>query len=124
MATRPLGKYRRCLDGRLEAHITKLACSAPREGRSRWTLKLLADKVVELELVDSLSYETVRRTPNKGLKPWRKSMWCIPPEQDAAFVARMERVLPVYSRRFDAGDGRPCRRRSAGAADATPATIP
>ena len=55
----------RKVDGRLEAHITKLACSAPPEGRSRWTLKLLADKVVELELVDSLSYETVRRTLKK-----------------------------------------------------------
>ena len=52
----------RKVDGRLEAHITKLACSAPPEGRSRWTPKLLADKVVELELVDSLSRETVRRT--------------------------------------------------------------
>ena len=55
----------RKVDGRLEAHITKLACSAPPEGRSRWTLKLLADKVVELELVDSLSCETVRRTLKK-----------------------------------------------------------
>ena len=55
----------RKVDGRLEAHITKLACSTPPEGRSRWTLKLLADKVVELELVDSLSYETVRRTLKK-----------------------------------------------------------
>ena len=55
----------RKVDGRLEAHITKLACSAPPEGRSRWTLQLLADKVVELELVDSLSHETVRRTLKK-----------------------------------------------------------
>ena len=55
----------RKVDGRLEAHITKLACSAPPEGRSRWTLKLLADRVVELELVDSLSHETVRRTLKK-----------------------------------------------------------
>ena len=55
----------RKVDGRLEAHITKLACSEPPEGRSRWTLQLLADKVVELELVDSLSHETVRRTLKK-----------------------------------------------------------
>lgn len=55
----------RKVDGRLEAHITKLACSTPPEGRSRWTLRLLADKVVELELVDALSYETVRRTLKK-----------------------------------------------------------
>ena len=55
----------RKVDGRLEAHITKLACSAPPEGRSRWTLRLLADRVVELDLVDSLSHETVRRTLKK-----------------------------------------------------------
>ena len=55
----------RKVDGRVEAHITKLACSKPPEGRSRWTLQLIADKVVELELADSLSYETVRRTLKK-----------------------------------------------------------
>lgn len=55
----------RKVDGRLEAHITKLACSAPPEGRNRWTLQLLADRVVELKLVDSLSSETVRRTLKK-----------------------------------------------------------
>ena len=53
------------VDGRVEAHITKLACSAPPEGRNRWTLRLLADKVVELEIVDSLSHETVRQTLKK-----------------------------------------------------------
>jgi len=55
----------RKVDGRLEAHLTRLACSEPPEGRSRWTLRLLADKAVELELVDSLSHETVRRTLKK-----------------------------------------------------------
>lgn len=55
----------RKVDGRVEAHLTKLACSAPPEGRSRWTLRLLADKAVELGLVDSLSHETVRRTLKK-----------------------------------------------------------
>ena len=74
------------VDGRVEAHLTKLACSTPPKGRNRWTLRLLAEKVVELELVDSLSHETVRRTLKKNaLKPWRKSMWCIPSEHDGAF---------------------------------------
>ena len=50
------------VDARVEAYIIKLACSAPPKGRSRWTLRQLADKVVELEVVDSLSHETVRRT--------------------------------------------------------------
>lgn len=45
--------------GKQQAKITALACSTPPEGRSRWTLRLLADKVVELELVDDISYKTV-----------------------------------------------------------------
>lgn len=53
------------VDGCVEAHITKLACSAPPEGRNRWTLRLLAERVVELEIVDSLSHETVRQTLKK-----------------------------------------------------------
>ena len=43
------------ITGEIEAHLTMLACSAPPEGRSRWTLQLLADKLVELKLVDSIS---------------------------------------------------------------------
>ena len=53
------------VDGRVEAHITKLACSTPPDSRNRWTLRLLADKVVELKIVDSLSHETVRQTLKK-----------------------------------------------------------
>ena len=45
--------------GKQQAKITALACSSPPEGRSRWTLRLLADKVIELELVDDISYKTV-----------------------------------------------------------------
>jgi hypothetical protein len=53
------------VDGRVEAHITKLACSTPPNGRNRWTLRLLAGKIVELEILDSLSHETVRQTLKK-----------------------------------------------------------
>jgi transposase len=56
----------RRLDGEQEAHLIALACSEPPEGRVRWTLQLLADKMVELEYVDSLSDETVRRTLKKN----------------------------------------------------------
>ena len=61
----PQREYKRKLDGRGEAHLVALACSAPPEGRSRWTLRLLADRMVELEYVDSLAHETVRRTIKK-----------------------------------------------------------
>ena len=53
------------VDGRVEAHLTKLACSTPPAGRNRWTLRLLAEKAVELEIVDSLSHETVRQALKK-----------------------------------------------------------
>ena len=57
--------YRRKLDGRQEAHLVAAACGAPPEGQGRWTLRLLADRMVELEHLDSLSYETVRRVLKK-----------------------------------------------------------
>lgn len=55
----------RKLDGAQEAQLVALACSPPPTGRDRWTLHLLADKLVELEVVDSISYESVRRTLKK-----------------------------------------------------------
>jgi len=48
------------LDGRAEAHLIALACSPPPPGRASWTMQLLADKLVELQVVDSISDETVR----------------------------------------------------------------
>jgi hypothetical protein len=57
----PERQYRRRLDGEQEAHLAALACSAPPEGRKRWTLRLLAERLVELEIVESVSYETVRQ---------------------------------------------------------------
>lgn len=56
---------RRRLDGEQEARLLAVACSPPPEGRARWALRLLADKMVELEVVESISYETVRRTLKK-----------------------------------------------------------
>jgi len=55
----------RLLDGSKEAKLVALCCSAPPEGRSRWTLQLLADQMVALEIVDSISRETVRQTLQK-----------------------------------------------------------
>jgi hypothetical protein len=53
------------LDGKAEARLIALRCGEPPEGRMRWTLHLLADKMVESKMVDSLSYETVRRALKK-----------------------------------------------------------
>jgi len=53
------------LDGRAEAHLIALACSPPPDGRAEWTMQLLADKLVELHVVDSVCDETVRRVLKK-----------------------------------------------------------
>ncbi len=61
-------EYERKADGDFEARLIALSCSEPPEGFSRWSLRLLADKVVELQIVDSISYETVRSVLKKRLK--------------------------------------------------------
>src|SRR4051794_28747752 len=58
-------QYERKLDGQAEAHLVALACGPVPEGRAKWTLRLLADQLVELQHVPSVSYETVRRTLKK-----------------------------------------------------------
>jgi len=57
--------YKRRLDGVGEARLIAVACGAAPEGRARWSLRLLADKLVELEVVESISRESVRRTLKK-----------------------------------------------------------
>lgn len=67
------------LDGHVEAHLVALTCSQPPEGRQRWTMQLLADRLVELKLVDSVSDETVRRTLKKTTSsPGRSSSGASP----------------------------------------------
>ena len=61
----PRPGQRRKLDGRGEAFLIATACSDAPEGHDHWTLRLLADRLVELAIVDSVSYETVRRTLKK-----------------------------------------------------------
>ena len=61
----PSREYKRKLDGEQEARLIAVACSAPPEGYARWSLRLLADKLVELEVVEEISHQTVRRTLKK-----------------------------------------------------------
>jgi putative transposase len=53
------------IDGRIEAQLTLLACSEPPEGRSRWTVRLLADRLVEMEVIDAISHMSVQRLLKK-----------------------------------------------------------
>lgn len=62
---RPRPGARRRLNGKQEAHLIAVACSTPPEGHARWTLRLLAGKVVELGFADSISHETVRKMLKK-----------------------------------------------------------
>jgi hypothetical protein len=61
----PAREYRRKLDGAQEARLVALSCSQPPLGQARWSLRLLADKLVELEVVEAVSYQTVRRVLEK-----------------------------------------------------------
>jgi transposase len=65
MPKKPGRPRRRVLDGRAEAHLIALSCSDPPKGRERWSMRLLADRMVELGHVEALSHETVRRTLKK-----------------------------------------------------------
>ncbi len=61
------GALRRKLDGKGEAYLVALACSEAPEGRNRWTMQLLADRLIEVGLVEEISEETVRRALKKGM---------------------------------------------------------
>lgn len=91
---RPRLGSRRKLDGRQEAHLVALACSTPPGGRERWSLRLLADRLVELGIIETASYATVRR----GLK-----------KNHAQTVVKRAVVHPRRERRVRRPDGRPAR---------------
>lgn len=57
--------YAKKADGDFEAHLVALSCSSPPEGFARWSLRLLADKVVELDYIENISHETIRRVLKK-----------------------------------------------------------
>ncbi|HEY9833278.1 MAG TPA: IS630 family transposase [Stenomitos sp.] len=110
----PRPGVKRKLDGKGEALLVATACSAAPEGQQRWTMQLLAQRLVEIQLVESISDETVRRTLKKNeIKPWLKEQWCIP-EVGADFVWRMEDVLELYGKPYEPDypqvciDERPC----------------
>ena len=63
--SKPDRVYKRSLEGRAEARLIALACSEPPRGQDRWSFRLLADKAVELGIVEEVSHETVRKTLKK-----------------------------------------------------------
>ncbi len=92
----PNSAPRRIFDGAAEAKPIALACGPAPAGHANWTLRLFEEKVVELQIVESASDNTIGRTLKKNiLKPHLKQQWLIAPEASAAFVANMEHVLEV-----------------------------
>jgi hypothetical protein len=90
------------LDGKQEAKIIALRLGSPPMGYASWTLRLLARKVVELEIVESVGRETIRRTLKKnGMTNRKIEYWVIPPKADAEFVACMEEVLDTYEKPYN-----------------------
>jgi hypothetical protein len=91
----------RKLSGKEEALLVATACSKAPTGCARWTLKLLAGRMVELTEHAGLSRETIRRRLHENeLKPWQRKMWCIA-KVDGEYVARMENVLDLYAEKPD-----------------------
>ena len=89
------------IQGDEEARLIALCCSSAPEGQCRWTLSLLTEKLISLNILDEVSRSTVGRSLQKNeLKPWQKIEWCIP-EANAEFVCKMEDVLDVYKRPYD-----------------------
>ncbi|MBN8823761.1 MULTISPECIES: IS630 family transposase [unclassified Spirosoma] len=95
-------KYKEVVfDGTVEAHLIALRCSDPPAGYAHWTVRLLAEKMIELNYVETIGRETVRKMLKKNeLKPCRVKSWVIP-EASAKFVCQMEEVLEVYQRPYD-----------------------
>ena len=89
------------ISGRHDAQLVALACTNPPEGRAKWTLSLLADQLVVLTDLESVSTESVRRRlKQNNLKPWQQKMWCIP-KFNGEYVARMEDLLDLYAEPAD-----------------------
>src|SRR5258708_650742 len=82
------------IKGDIEQELVRLACSDPPEGRCHWTLQLLADELVVLGLVKSLSTETVRQALKKNdIDPWIVENWRIPPAAHCEYAQRTEDVI-------------------------------
>jgi transposase len=86
---------------RQEEKITAIACTAPPEGQSRWTLDLIKEVTEKENIVKKISREALRiLLASREIKPWRHKMWCIP-KVDEEFIRCMEDVLEIYEREYD-----------------------
>jgi transposase len=101
---------KRKITGEQEAHLIAVLCTQQPEGQERWTVRLLRERIIELEIVESVSEETVRMVLHKNeLKPWQKKQWCVGPTgADSSYAYHMEDVLHEYVHPYDAKRPRVC----------------
>lgn len=89
------------IDDRLKSYVVATVCSDPPEGFDRWTLELIQSALLEKNVVDTISRESIRLILKEhDLKPWLQRSWCVP-KVDEEFIERMEDVLDVYARPED-----------------------
>lgn len=96
-------KFQCCtkVDGRIAARMIQIACGAAPDGHSRWTLRLLDEKAcVELDVPIGREAHTTDIKKNE-LRPHKSAYWCIPPKENAEFVACMEDILDIYEMPYD-----------------------
>ena len=93
----PKRPERQRIDGEQEAKIIAVLCTEHSQGQERWTLRALNKRIIELEIVEQVSRETIRTVLKKNkLKPWLDKYWCIGPSHDGNYVFNLEDVLDVY----------------------------
>ena len=92
------------LDAGQKQRIIAMVCSDPPAGRARWTVRLIAAEAVRRKLVPRAGRETIRLLlESHDFQPWRKKMWCVA-ELDELYIERMEDVLALYEKPYDAAE--------------------
>jgi transposase len=90
-------------DDSVKAHVVATVCSDPQDGFDRWTLDLVRDRILASQVTDRISRESIRLILKEhDLKPWQQASWCVP-RIDTQYIERMEALLDLYARPYDAG---------------------
>lgn len=95
------------VDGCVEVYIIQMACNPFPEGYSRWTLRLMEERIrVELDI--PIGKNTIRRVSKNDLQLHRNGYWCILPRENAEFEACMEDILDIYGMPYDLANSVVC----------------
>jgi hypothetical protein len=90
------------ITGDFEAHVVAMALGPTPKGRAKWTLRLLAEHCLANQYIVSISHTAIGEMLNTNqVKPHLSKYWCIPKENDVAFIANMEDILGIYQKPYD-----------------------